>query len=191
MTINCDVDRFVREVLEHDEYGFLFRDLTVVDIGCNVGTFSLWLSKLAKQIYAIDISKQNIDNFNLTIDQNQLTNIQTFVCGIAGNTRMRKVRKDDSPGGGAWALTNNDESDEVQTYSLADFMNKEGITHVDVLKIDTEGAEEEITGASDFPHDKVSWIIGEDHGNQNVKSNLEKLGYTITYSPHGKFLARR
>lgn len=189
--INADTDRFVREVIEQNEYSFLFHNLTVIDIGCNIGTFSLWIHKLAKIIYAIDISKENIANLDKTLLDNGISDIKTFNCAIAGSTGMRHYEEHGTAGNGGWWLTGNDETPEIQSYSLNDFMIKEKIDHIDILKVDVEGFEQEILGASDFPKDKVSWIVGEQHGNSPV-SLSESMGYwSVEGGGDNKFLLRK
>ena len=100
MIINIDSDRFVKEVIEGDEYSFLFKDLVVIDLGCNVGTFSLWIHKLAREIHAIDMVPENIDSLNETIRKNKLDNIKTYCIAIASNNLQRRYSKDPVLGGG-------------------------------------------------------------------------------------------
>ena len=79
MIIHCESVRYIWEVLENQEYNFLFNDLTVFDIGCNIGTFSLWIYPHAQRIYAVDMSEEHINNFNKTIRDNELKNITTYI----------------------------------------------------------------------------------------------------------------
>jgi len=56
----------------------MFKRLKVIDLGCNVGAFSLWIYPQADKIWAIDSEKEHLDNFNETIKDNKLDKIQTF-----------------------------------------------------------------------------------------------------------------
>lgn len=78
MIIHCHSSRYIWEVLENEEYKFLFNDLVVVDLGCNIGTFSLWIYDRTKEIHAIDMEQQYIDDFNKSIKDNGYTNIHTY-----------------------------------------------------------------------------------------------------------------
>ena len=79
MIINCDTTRFIWEVLENGEYSFMFDHLRVLDLGCNIGTFSLWIYPRADVIYAVDAEQRNIDLFNETIKENRMDKIKTYV----------------------------------------------------------------------------------------------------------------
>jgi len=75
MIIHCDTTRYIWEVLEHGEYGFAFDDLVVMDLGCNIGAFSLWIYPRARVIHAIDMEPKFLDLFKKTIRDNELTGI--------------------------------------------------------------------------------------------------------------------
>ena len=79
MIIHCNSFRYLWEVLEKEEYSFVFKHLVVLDIGACIGSFSLWIAPYAKQIYAIEAEQKHIDNFNKTINSNKITNIKTYV----------------------------------------------------------------------------------------------------------------
>lgn len=191
MIINCDTTRFVWEVLEHGEYSFMFDDLVVMDLGCNVGAFSVWIYKRASIIHAVDIAIRNIDLLNKTIKDNGLGNIKTYCCAVAGATGTRMALDPSNPGEGAWKLHDKG-SLAVDAYSMKDFLNKYGIDKVDVLKIDVEGAEKEILSASDFPKEKIDMIVGEHHcGDGEIESTLRGAGYSCRIYPKNHFVARR
>lgn len=78
MIIHCDTTRFIYEVLENQEYKFLFDGLNVLDLGCNIGTFSLWIYPHANRIWAVDDKQENIDLFNKTIKDNEMKSVNTY-----------------------------------------------------------------------------------------------------------------
>jgi ribosomal protein L11 methylase PrmA len=78
MIIHCNTTRYIWEVLENKEYSFLFNDLVVVDLGCNIGTFSLSIYPCAKEIHAVDMEQEHIDLFNKTIKDNELHSVYTY-----------------------------------------------------------------------------------------------------------------
>lgn len=195
MIIDVDSDRFVREVIENNEYSFLFKDLVVVDLGCNVGTFSFWIHKLAREIHAIDMVPENIDSLNETIRKNKLDKIKTYCIAITGSNLQRKYSKDPVLGGGGSAIEENGKFTTDCT-TLKQFMVAHKIDYIDVLKMDIEGMEREVLGASDFPHGNISTIIGELHPGNNrriigAKDLLEKMGYRYTKPTKELFLARK
>jgi FkbM family methyltransferase len=186
--------RFVNDVLVNEEYSFLFRELVILDIGCNIGSFSLWAHPLASQIYAIDIAKENIDIFNETISDNEITNIKTYNLGISGKSEIRTITAGGKATDGGWRLGEGEFT--IQTYSVRDFLDREGIDYVDLLKIDTEGGEVEIFNDEFFPKKRVGIIIGELHlglekdAPNKVKSRLIELGYRYKDFSGNHFVAK-
>lgn len=164
MLIHLDSTRYIWEVLENQEYSFLFKDLTVLDIGCNIGAFTLWIYPFVSKIWAVDMEQSHIDNLNKTIKDNELQNIRTAVerVGVNGST-------------------------------LASFMSGNSIKSVDVLKLDVEGDELAIVNSPDFPTNRIHTIIGEHHYSNPTEfhERLEKLGYRYTEYPNNHFKAVR
>lgn len=194
MNVYCDTDRYVKEIIADQEYDFLFKNLVIMDVGCNTGTFSLWLYGMAKQIYAIDIAEENINNLKQTIEDNKLTKISPYLLGIAGENGQRHVLKQGGAGLGGWQLSN--DAGDMPVLTISKFMEQENIKHIDILKIDVEGSELEVVEAKDFPADKISLILGEIHFDlQDVrdrfKARLEELGYRYTMYLNNKFIARK
>ena len=78
MIIYTDSTRYLFEVLEQGEYGFAFDNLVVMDLGCNVGAFSLWIYPRARIIHAIDMEEKYLSFFRQTIKDNELTDIVLY-----------------------------------------------------------------------------------------------------------------
>ncbi|MBR2932891.1 MAG: class I SAM-dependent rRNA methyltransferase, partial [Clostridia bacterium] len=69
------------------------KDKTVLDCFCNAGGFALNASKAgAKKVYALDISKQALEQVNLNASLNGLTNIETVECDIF--EKLREYKKE-------------------------------------------------------------------------------------------------
>jgi len=123
MIINLDSFRYPYEVLEGNEYSFMFDDLIVMDAGCNIGSFSLWVYPRAKTIHAIDPSTKHLDLFKKTIKDNGITNIITYeerLLDLGGfmsghNIPVVDVLKLDVEGDEIEILKNNFPKDKVRT----------------------------------------------------------------------------
>ena len=194
MIINTEIARFFTEVLEQGEYKYLFRDYIVIDVGCNVGMFSLWLQDHATQIHAIDISKECIETLNKTIKDNHLDNIRTYNVGITYYTGEGLIEKIAEPSYGSWRLNENG-TEKIPVYTLTDFMNSYNIPYADILKLDVEGGEKRIID-DNFPKDRISTIIGEFHygQDQDIREFCEKfmkMGYHFLWASQNHFIARR
>ena len=168
-TIYYEHDRFINEVLIQKEYDVLIPpnirgkdDLVVMDLGCNIGTFSLFIYDKAKKIYAIDLSRKCIELLNQTIKENNFTKMTTINQTIyKSNGRIGVTSLDETDGGNC--IRGNDFMVDAITFS--ELMKQHNIEYIDLLKIDVEGTEYEIFESDSFKEvkDKVHVIIGESH----------------------------
>src|SRR3990167_4234396 len=181
MIFDVDSPRFIKEVMERNEYAFLFKDLVVIDVGCNIGTFSFWIHKLAREIHAIDLDQRQINNMNQTIKTNKINKVKTYCMGIAGHAGERKYTKDPKIAGGTGKITDGGYT-VIECITLGQFMGQNAIAYADVVKIDVEGLEREVIEAGDFPKDRIHTIVGEIHsdgksGRHEVRDLLEQMRY--------------
>lgn len=190
--------RYIGEVLEREEYKFLLGhlkkkdNLVIVDIGANIGTFSLYVYDIAEKIYAIEPLKNVLNMLNETIEENNLKKIKTHCLAIGNFTGKGAFNKVEPFSAGASFLDVKG-SGEVDVMTLNDFCAKEGITHIDILKIDTEGGEVDILRATDFEKLPIDIIIGEIHPgriNENEFFSLLK-GFKTLRSGGNHFIATK
>ena len=178
--------RYVEEVLRDEEYKFLLdgikkkKDLVVIDIGSNIGAFSLYVYDIASQIYAIEPLPELVHTINKTVKENQLNKIRTYMLAIGDSTGKRMFNRVEPVSAGASFLSSKG-TQEVNAMTLNDFCKERRIKHIDLLKIDTEGEELKIIESIDFEKLSVDCIIGEVHvGNvnqNNFLSLLSRKGY--------------
>jgi ubiquinone/menaquinone biosynthesis C-methylase UbiE len=62
--------------------GFIKSDDLIYDGACGTGIFSIELSPYVKKIYACDLSKEMINNFNRKIKEHNIDNIETDIQDI-------------------------------------------------------------------------------------------------------------
>jgi len=189
--------RFIGEVLESGEYKFLLKkihaeDLVIVDIGCNIGTFSLFVQDIAKAIYAIDPVKNCITDFNKTIADNVLTNIHTYQLAI-GEKTCRGMLNIIGPDESGASFLDPAGKREVTVMNLNDFCEMKAIDEIDILKIDVEGNEIQILHNTNFKKLDVKLILGEFHIGSIKKDELFQIiggkGYTPIEMPNNHFIA--
>lgn len=190
--INYNTDRFISEVLEDKEYGFLNYYPIAIDIGANIGTFSLSMLDHADKIYALEPAQENIDCLMQTIADNHLEKIIPLKMAIGDKSFVQKMLREGDAGGGGWRL---DEAGDypVDVRTLKDFMDSQGIEYADLVKMDTEGWEGRILNTPLFPHKRIGTIIGELHINtaEDVKGLLEYMGFKYMEMNNNHFLARK
>ena len=141
----------VREVLEDAEYSFLKEYLsnieqpTILDVGANIGTFSLWARGVAPQINIISVEPSETTFFKLNKTTSEIENNRWFLLNKA-------AWKDDSAisfntSGESMGHKVSDQGDrKVDGVSLQELLNniKErfAVEEIDLMKVDIEGAEE-------------------------------------------------
>lgn len=185
-------NRFIQEVYEGNEYGFLYHYPVVVDVGANIGTFSFWIYDHADKIYAIEPAQENVDYMLQTIEENKLDKISVVQRAVSDQSIVKHMVSNTPATEGGWAISESGTT-PVTCITLKEFIESRDIPYVDLLKIDTEGHELNILGGDLFPDEKVGTIIGETHGNNGPKiiERLTWLGYHVVDCPAGHFLARK
>ncbi len=116
----------------------------LVDVGANYGYFScLWAALGAQnRVEAFEASPRNIDGLRRNVEQNGLQDRIRVVPCAAGRERGTlsfDLGPADQTGWGH--LHRGTGGAEVDVVRLDDYCDEHGITHIDVLKIDTEGAD--------------------------------------------------
>lgn len=165
------------------------KDLTIVDIGANLGLSVYYFSPFAKTVYAIEPSARHLEALRAMIKQNKLSNV--IVCPLAISNKNGFSNFYHNPNQTVFSLSElakNDDFEEVETMTMDAFMERNKLTHIDILKIDPEGEEAKIFQSEGFkkvvPNIKV--ILGEWHewcgvSQSNFQYGLEELGYSFKW----------
>ena len=134
----------------------LSTDSVFIDVGANIGSFSLVaakiLSKGTGQVIAFEPSEYHVERLAGNIKLNGFENISLNRLGLsdtAGKHALYVPRSGSglTNTGGATIFRDEDTPseklvmEEVELVRLDDFAAEHGITHVDVMKLDIEGAE--------------------------------------------------
>jgi len=162
---NVPGERFFGELFAKNEYEVVLnRPLkVVVDVGALAGEFAAYIYDKAGVIHAIEAHEPSFNELVQNIGEFGLAKIRPHKFALAGHNGTDKFTIDRTRGGNA---IHPEGEGEVQTKTLAQFMKDEGITHIDVLKIDIEGGEDTVFAAKDFPEvaKQIDFIIGEHLG---------------------------
>jgi FkbM family methyltransferase len=162
---NYPTDQIViREIWEEDVYEVKNTRFNnggvVIDIGANIGAFSLYASYHGATVYSIEPEPHNLEALKNNIKLNNKEN-NIHVCPYAiSDYKGTAVISDE--GGGATIVDDGIFGAEVEVMPLDMFFDLYHIKEVDVLKIDVEGAEPEIIlGASKETLQKCKYITME------------------------------
>ena len=119
---------------------------TVVDIGANVGFFSLYAAQRWKQaaIFAYEPAPENFAQLSKNVQANNLAQIHTSSRAVAASATSRTLYlKGESGWHSLWA-NDTQNTTVVETTTLEEILTETGHSTIDFLKIDGEGAEYEI-----------------------------------------------
>jgi FkbM family methyltransferase len=154
----------IKEIWEEDVYEVKNTRLNlggvVIDIGANIGSFSLYAAYHGATVYAIEPEPHNLEALKKNIKLNNKED-SVYVCPYAiSDYKGTAVISDE--GGGATIVDDGIFGAEVEVMPLNNFFDLYHIKEVDVLKIDVEGAEPEIIlGASKENLQKCKYITME------------------------------
>lgn len=129
------------------EYGNIIPGSIVVDIGANIGTFSLYaaLSK-ASLIYAIEPNSEAFNTLKSNIQINSFDGIIIPVHAAVSSKDnvVMSIPIQSSHCNQVHGFNSNEEYEQVNTISLTTLMEVNKIARIDFLKLDCEGAEYDI-----------------------------------------------
>lgn len=146
---------------------------TVLDIGANVGVTALYFSRLFPNaaIYAFEPAPDNFAILQKNVANCERIRAFNFALG-AGDATLDLYASDNPVNFGGYSLhaAGSDTSKRVQipVRKVATVLSELSLTSVDIIKVDTEGAEWDIVTA--FPKEilqSAKYITGELHGNKD------------------------
>jgi FkbM family methyltransferase len=167
--------RFYQEIYEKKIYALE----NVLDIGANRGLFSYYIAPFAKHVYAVEPHKESIQVISDSILKNTLLgHIQTYNCAIGGKNGKQALSTEIDDGG--YHLTAKE--GETEVYTLKSFMDRIGVNHVDLMKIDIENTESEVFKADDIDEAlrNISIITGEGHGLDDYLPVFYRNNFIVT-----------
>lgn len=148
---------------QHYKKGRIKKDMTIIDCGANIGLASLYFKDYAKKIYALE---PNPKNFECLVENTKdIPHIQPFNIGLSARTAIEHLRNNGDYPISESLFGTGEIKEEVKLQSINEFFEEQKIEHVDLLKMDTEGAEYIIFpsfGFSKIAH-RIDYIIGEAH----------------------------
>lgn len=198
----------VREIWCENVYEVFDGDLSdtgvVVDIGANIGAFSLYAAKLgAKKVIAVEPEPHNLELLHANIKDNAKNHDAKMIVekrGVIGRQTSSTGYYITNDDGGSRIITgaevrtgNYKDLTEVGFVTLDQLFKDHELEYIDVLKIDIEGLEGEvILGASQDTLNLCRYITMEyDQYSENLGAIVEKLSKThqIKYvGSHGGML---
>jgi FkbM family methyltransferase len=178
----------------------------MIDVGANYGYYScLWAAaKDSNRVVAFEASPKNFDALKLNLQRNSITHqvdLQEIAVGKESGSLQFDLGPDDQSGWGGIVVQSQDRTIEVPVVSLDDFLLKNECQHIDVLKIDTEGADTWVLQGAEklLRSHKIRHIFFEENvvrmSKLGIKPGeaqnlLQECGYEIESLGGGEWYAR-
>lgn len=138
---------------------------TVIDIGANIGCFSILAAQKAARVIACEPQPDNLSILRKNIELNRATNIEIIPNAVSSNTgKASLILPDNDAFVGRYSLHpgRGKRTIEVTCVSLEDIIREAHLTDIDLIKLDCQGSEYEILyGASMGTLSQVRQIIVE------------------------------
>jgi FkbM family methyltransferase len=168
--INSRVDvAALEEIFAKKEYGFAYAEAlgkmpsVILDLGANIGDSSVFYATLFPEAKIYAIEPNPLVHDKLQLNTAAFKNIQIRKCAIGNKTQKITFYLGASHlGSSLKKRQQNTKEIEVGLVALTDFLAAEGLQHVDILKFDIEGGEEDLLKDVAMK-DKVGVFIGEMH----------------------------
>jgi FkbM family methyltransferase len=116
----------------------------IFDVGANVGAFATVMARLGRgaSVFCFEFSPETAEQLRRNIKANNLSNVSVHQVALSdkGGTALFSNSQRDSATN-ALVSVPSETSISVQTATLDSFLSEHGISEVDFVKIDVEGAE--------------------------------------------------
>jgi FkbM family methyltransferase len=164
--------------------GFIF-----VDVGSNVGWYALSIAQKAgasSRILAVEPQPEIFDRLIYNIRQNPFGTVKAVDCAVADKTGELTLFLDPlNRGEASLKIVNSSQTDAIRVpaVTLLELLTREGLTHVDAIKLDVEGAEDLILNPffRDAPSELYPFLLiianVEDRWQMDLLSLLKSKGY--------------
>jgi len=167
-------------------YLTLPEDGVVVDVGANIGDFTIQLAKICSRGRVIAV--EPIGEYVLMIQIHKLLNsVDNVTCvqaALGDHEGQTEIHLDGSKSSACWG---GDKTERVPLTTLSRLMGELGIDRVDLLKLDCEGAEWDILPAAEEVLPRIRQICMEFHCAEGwtpdkLASWLRERGYQVEHT---------
>jgi FkbM family methyltransferase len=181
---NWDIMAIYETMLRQD-YGVVRPDELVIDVGAYIGDFSIFAAHLGGVVYAFEPAPESFQQLIRNAKLNGVAVKAFNVAIVPSEYAYKKARLLYQNNWGATKVNSYSLSSGVDCMSLKKVFVNEGITKVDLLKMDVEGLEYHILmDLEDDIYAKIERIVLEFHGGcskrlERLRRKLESKGFFV------------
>jgi FkbM family methyltransferase len=154
------------------------------DIGANIGYYSIVAAARCGRVYAFEPVPKLFETLQENIALNPRFDISPIPIALARYTRPTTFFVVDDPGNQGLSSLNESPGAQpirIQAQSLDDFVTKQRVDRIDLMKVDVEGAEVQVFqgGTEALGSEAAPDIIFECHPGAASHETLRSFGYRI------------
>ena len=185
---------------------FLGQDMVFADVGANIGSYTLHAARQGAQVLAIEANPATAAKLAFNIEANGLESVRVVKTAVGDKEGVLDLWLEPSNCGfatlvedlttGEWA--GNWSPEKVAVRPLADVLAGEGVSRIDVLKVDVEGFEDRVVLPYLRSLEKADWppvIMVEtncrSYWAEDCAGELERLGYQAIGATNDNTVFRR
>lgn len=159
-------------------------DSTFFDIGANVGYYTLLAASRCKKVVSFEPVPEIHDVLAANIQRNNLQNVMLDSCAVGEREGLLKLYIPTGEGNSGLASLEKCENAsplEVSVVTLDEEVRRHSVSHIDLIKIDIEGAEVRAFegGKKLLSSDRAPDVIFEAHPTSSASEWLRDHGYSI------------
>lgn len=168
------------EIFEKGVYTFIPKNLnpTIIDCGANMGLSLLFFSMSypTAKIYAFEPDHSVLEVLKKNLQTYKMKNVELYEKAVWSKNEILNFYTDGGMGGRLENIYNNQVPIQVETIRLKDFI---GDKHIDLLKMDIEGAEFEVISDCESKLSQIDNIFIEYHSMENETQKLDDLLFIL------------
>jgi len=169
---------------------FLAPGAVMVDVGANYGIFSLNAARLVGQtgrVLAFEPAQNNFSTFEKNLALNQAAQVSALRMALAEKPGRLRLYHDPDPTRNSLAPGSNAQDfEEVEVNTLDAVLRENGISRVDFIKIDVEGADELVCrGARETLQTCRPPVFFENNSSAALRMGLKANGTTTVLAELG------
>ena len=162
------------------------RHKTILDVGGHIGTFSVFARSLnpSASIAVVEPHPDNLPYLRSNCVPHNITVLEGAIAYRPG--RLHSVIESGNPHANTGGSRMGGDGIEVPLLTIRDAVNRLGWSRINLLKLDCEGAEEQILTSPDL--DLVDEVVGEYHTRSSFIPIIDKLqasGWIVTILREG------
>jgi FkbM family methyltransferase len=177
-------------------YDLVKPEMTVFDIGANIGETTLSFSRIAKRIYSFEPDKETFAKLKKHVALNNCLNVHLCNYGLGAVETVAAMERNANNSGGNRVVEAKGDAHEIEIKVLDELIASGQLPVPDFIKIDVEGFEAEVLkGSSQTLKQHHPIIFAEMNNNllgrnetfvKNVLDFLRDHGYTVVRADTGK-----